>query len=154
MTIADEIRLASSRNELHPLVRDNWASARGKCNCSHSTERGISFCHLDFGHEGPHVNRSDRWQAPWPPPELYHRQLDPVIETQYAVLRAIDTIEAALRGCPHIYQADDYCIVCGSRCLGGSWQPPHWRELLISAFGVPAALARLGNDTPSKESTT
>lgn len=76
MTKADEIRLASSRNVLHALVRDNWASPRGLCNCSTTGGQdlsfGVLFCQRDYGHEGPHINGLNQWQAPWPPPQLYH----------------------------------------------------------------------------------
>lgn len=72
MTIADEIRTATSQNRLHPLVRDNWASPRGLCNASldaSETLDGILFCTLDYGHTGePHVNGPVSWELPWPPP--------------------------------------------------------------------------------------
>jgi len=72
MTIADEIRVASGQDTLHPLVRDNWASARGICNCSKHVDSGLVFCQLDYGHVGLHVNGPNQWEAAWPPPELYH----------------------------------------------------------------------------------
>ena len=73
MTIADEIRTATSQNRLHPLVRDSWASPRGLCNCSKvigvGLELGTVFCQREFGHEDEHVNGAHRWTELWPPPE-------------------------------------------------------------------------------------
>jgi hypothetical protein len=67
-TIADEIRKATARNELHPFVRDNRASPRGLCNCSKQDATGsVFFCVLDYGHQGKHVNGEQQWEAPWPP---------------------------------------------------------------------------------------
>lgn len=66
---ADQIRAASSRNELHPLVAANLASPRGICNCSKSVDGGIVFCRRDYGHAPPHVNGPHSWEAPWGPPE-------------------------------------------------------------------------------------
>lgn len=68
MTIADNIRLATSANELHPLVSKNWASPRGTCNCSKKLDDGsIVFCTLDYKHEDNHINKDVQWQAPWSP---------------------------------------------------------------------------------------
>lgn len=77
--LADEIRLATSRNELHPLVRDNWASPRGICNCS--TEiigNGRVFCQRDYRHEGVHVNGLEQWRETWPPPPSTAERPPPV----------------------------------------------------------------------------
>lgn len=71
MTIADDIRRATAQNELHPLVRDNWASPRGICNASLDaceTLDGILFCTLEYGHTGPHINGPVSWELPWAPP--------------------------------------------------------------------------------------
>lgn len=65
--IADEIRSFTSRDLLHPLVRDNYASPRGTCNCSKLTALGRIWCTRDFGHDGPHLNEVDEWDEPWPP---------------------------------------------------------------------------------------
>jgi len=65
MSIADEIRLATSQNRLHPLVRDNWASPRGICNCSTTVHSNIVLCKLDYGHEEAHVNGLHYWKKPW-----------------------------------------------------------------------------------------
>lgn len=80
MTIADEIRKATSQNRLHPLVRDNWASPRGLCNClkdlktlGAGLESEVVLCRLDYGHDGEHINGRHRWTAAWPPPELHVR---------------------------------------------------------------------------------
>jgi hypothetical protein len=71
MTIAEEIRKATSENRLHPLVRDNWASPRGLCNASLDaceTLDGILFCALEYGHTGPHINGPVSWELPWVAP--------------------------------------------------------------------------------------
>jgi hypothetical protein len=77
--IAEKIRLATSQNRLHPLVRDNWASPRGLCNCCRVVADGpmvtTVFCQRDYLHAGPHSNGFNglhQWEAPWPPPELFH----------------------------------------------------------------------------------
>lgn len=61
--IADEIRAATARDELHPLVASNRASPRGLCNCSTRVEQSIVFCTLDYGHEGLHQNTGARWEG-------------------------------------------------------------------------------------------
>lgn len=67
MTIADEIRQATSRNVLHPLVRDNLASPRGICNCCTQHDGYVCFCALDYGHTGRHLNGTYLWEQTWPP---------------------------------------------------------------------------------------
>lgn len=96
MTIADEIRAVTSQNRLHPLVRDNWASPRGLCNCHTlvfdvAHEPAAVFCKRDFGHEGEHVNEPHKWESPWPPPQLDTR-VRTVIEA--IANRQTDTLEA------------------------------------------------------------
>lgn len=56
--IADEIRAATARNELHPLVAKNIASPLGICNGSvlDWPEGGRAWCTLDYGHEGDCLN--------------------------------------------------------------------------------------------------
>ena len=90
MTKAEEIRLASSKGILHPLVRDNWASPRGICNCSDDLEGGTVYCTLDFGHIGEHVNGGHRWQMSWPPD---------VFEVEGIVNKASDHIEPGALCC-------------------------------------------------------
>ena len=63
---ADAIRAATARNELHALVRGNYASPRGLCNAN-TTDGGIFFCTLDYGHAGQHVNGPVEWELQWPP---------------------------------------------------------------------------------------
>jgi len=103
MTIADEIRLATSQNRLHPLVRDNWASPRGICNCSKvvgvGLELGVVFCQRNYGHDDEHVNGAHKWEAAWPPPELHVR----------AVLQAIQV------GRTDTLQPEFICASCGSQ---------------------------------------
>jgi hypothetical protein len=106
MTIADEIRLASNQNRLHPLVRDNWASPRGFCNCCKDLktlgaelESEVVFCQRDYGHDNAHINGAYRWEAAWPPPELHVR----------AVLQAIQT------GRTDTLQPEFICASCGSQ---------------------------------------
>jgi hypothetical protein len=103
MTIADEIRLATSRDRLHPLVRDNWASPRGLCNCSKlvdtGLESGVAFCQLDYGHEDEHTNGPHKWKATWPPPELHIR----------AAVKAQSQIEVSVRLDP-----EWFCGNCGA----------------------------------------
>jgi len=54
---AEEIREATARDELHPLVAQNLASPRGLCNAATATaDGGACMCVLDYGHEGPHRN--------------------------------------------------------------------------------------------------
>lgn len=67
----EEIRAATARNELHPLVRDNYASPRGFCNAHAYDDAGekLYFCTLDYEHQGDHANGAVRWSAPWPPAE-------------------------------------------------------------------------------------
>jgi hypothetical protein len=65
---ADEIRSATARSELHPLVRDNLASPRGLCNAHTQGRASVLFCTLDYCHAEPeHVNGSTRWAQEWPP---------------------------------------------------------------------------------------
>jgi hypothetical protein len=76
MTIADEIRIGTKQNRLHPLVGDNWASPRGLCNSSHISESDLEpqivYCQLDYGHTGLHWNGPNQWDVPWPPPAFDH----------------------------------------------------------------------------------
>lgn len=67
--VAEEIRRATARSELHPAVRDNLASPRGTCNANARDAAGnVNFCTLDYGHAGDeHVNGEARWRGPWPP---------------------------------------------------------------------------------------
>jgi hypothetical protein len=68
VTMADEIREATSRNVLHPLVAHNRASPRGLCNCSievGEVDCFVVWCTRDYGHEGPHLNGHHQWEAPW-----------------------------------------------------------------------------------------
>jgi hypothetical protein len=103
MTIADEIRLATSQDTLHPLVCDNWASPRGICNCSKvvaaGLESGVVFCQRDYGHDDEHINGAHKWEAAWPPPELHVR----------AVLQAIQA------GRTDTLQPEFICASCGSQ---------------------------------------
>lgn len=57
-SIADEVRAATARGELHPLVASNRASPRGLCVAiaGRPDDGGIAFCTLDFGHDGDHYN--------------------------------------------------------------------------------------------------
>jgi hypothetical protein len=103
LTIADAIRLATSQNRLHPLVRDNWASPRGLCNSSNAVgiglEYGVVFCQRDFGHDGEHTNGAHMWMVPWPPPAFRAR----------SVLQAIQT------GRTDTLQPEFVCANCGSQ---------------------------------------
>jgi hypothetical protein len=106
LTIAEAIRLATSQNILHPLVRDNWASPRGICNCCKDLktlgaglESEVVFCQLDYAHDGEHSNGRYKWTAAWPPPELHVR----------AVLEAIQT------GRADTLQPEFICVRCGSK---------------------------------------
>jgi hypothetical protein len=103
LTIAEAIRLATSQNRVHPLVRENWASPRGLCNCSMvvdaGPESGFVLCRLDYGHDGEHVNAAHKWEATWPPPELPLR----------AVLQAIQM------GRTNLLERVFVCAACGAQ---------------------------------------
>jgi hypothetical protein len=64
MSIADEIREATARNELHPLVASNEASPRGLCNAHTERDGAAFFCTLDYGHKAElHENGTVRWSS-------------------------------------------------------------------------------------------
>lgn len=105
MTIADEIRLATSQNRLHPLVAKRWASPQGICNCAKVVgghgEEALVFCRRDFGHEDAHNNGPYYWTASWPLPE-----------TESNVRKVIEAIQSG--------RTDDLdvrfiCANCGAR---------------------------------------
>ncbi len=98
LTIAEAIRLATSQNRVHPLVRDNWASPRGICNCCKYLKTQVVFCQLEYAHDGEHANGQYKWAAAWPPPELHVRAVPEAIQTGRA-----DTL-----------QPEFICVRCGS----------------------------------------
>ena len=63
MSVADDIRAATARNELHPLVASNEASPRGLCNAHHERDGTVFFCTLDYGHGTEHENGTVRWSS-------------------------------------------------------------------------------------------
>ncbi len=52
MSVADEVRAATARGVLHPLVAKNQASPRGLCMGVADRTDGVAFCLLDYGHAG------------------------------------------------------------------------------------------------------
>ena len=66
--LADEIRAATNRDELHEAVAKSYASPRGLCNAHDMLEGGgVAFCTLDYGHGNLHANGRHRWILEWPP---------------------------------------------------------------------------------------
>jgi hypothetical protein len=68
MYLPKAIREATLHGELHPLVRDGYASPNGMCNALLNEDDGcVRFCCCEYGHDGQHVNGTRSWSMIWPP---------------------------------------------------------------------------------------
>lgn len=139
MSIADEIRRATARNELHELVRTNAASPRGLCNAHKQTTRGeILYCTQDYGHEGAHANGLEFWETPSPPSPPSPKSFQEwAAQLPYGAKHLfLGELEAVFAVCKHPWTdaEADWCNVCGATRLGDKWLVPHWRDLLHRFF--------------------
>jgi hypothetical protein len=99
------IRIMSNAGTLHSLVASNHAGAWGSCMANRATERGgRCWCVHDFGHDGPHWNRSEGVEWPNDSPDAWteaERQEweRGVVEAKRLLRERVESVEAEFEAC-------------------------------------------------------